>query len=244
MKKKKPFDSETIATGDINMNIDFFNKDMGGDNISDGCCETALCEETKRYIKRYYIKPQNIVCSNKSEIIDKLAEIGDENCVIYSLVNLDDHDDIQKLGSQDIIYYYEDNVLYDKNHVQIFEYDLSPKHEEQRKKFDVDNASTKEFVKHYSDRITDETDPNALDNDIKTEALEEELFLSFPEPGEPRLARIMCESATDICCICGEEIEGYGNNAQPYAKGKCCDACNIKFVIPARIQQLEDKKEE
>jgi hypothetical protein len=38
------------------------------------------------------------------------------------------------------------------------------------------------------------------------------------------------------CCICGEEFEGYGNNPAPVKEsGKCCDACNRKFVIPARL---------
>jgi hypothetical protein len=39
-----------------------------------------------------------------------------------------------------------------------------------------------------------------------------------------------------VCCICGEESEGYGNNPAPVKEsGKCCDACNRKFVIPARL---------
>lgn len=40
------------------------------------------------------------------------------------------------------------------------------------------------------------------------------------------------------CCICGKEIEGYGNNAQPVADGQCCDECNMDKVIPARIAAL------
>jgi hypothetical protein len=41
---------------------------------------------------------------------------------------------------------------------------------------------------------------------------------------------------TFICCICGEESEGYGNNPDPVrSSGECCDACNRKFVIPARL---------
>lgn len=52
------------------------------------------------------------------------------------------------------------------------------------------------------------------------------------------------------CCICGKEIEGFGNNPdearwknpdgsveQPkFSEGdKCCDECNWKFVIPGRM---------
>ena len=37
------------------------------------------------------------------------------------------------------------------------------------------------------------------------------------------------------CIICGEEYEGYGNNALPIKEGRCCDNCNVKKVIPIRI---------
>lgn len=41
------------------------------------------------------------------------------------------------------------------------------------------------------------------------------------------------------CCICGKEIEGYGNNPEPIkSKGVCCDSCNEKFVIPSRLFAL------
>lgn len=39
------------------------------------------------------------------------------------------------------------------------------------------------------------------------------------------------------CCICGRTINGYGNNAQPYADGICCDECNSNYVIPERIEK-------
>lgn len=37
------------------------------------------------------------------------------------------------------------------------------------------------------------------------------------------------------CSICGEEFDGFGNNAQPVKDGLCCDFCNEKVVIPTRI---------
>jgi len=42
-----------------------------------------------------------------------------------------------------------------------------------------------------------------------------------------------------ICCICGKEYTGYGNNAEPYKQGRCCDDCNEKFVIPDRINRMK-----
>lgn len=40
------------------------------------------------------------------------------------------------------------------------------------------------------------------------------------------------------CSICQEDVTEYGNNPQPILlqSGKqCCDACNNKYVIPARM---------
>ena len=49
------------------------------------------------------------------------------------------------------------------------------------------------------------------------------------------------EAKEEICCICGEPIEGYGNNPRPYKhEGRCCNACNSKFVIPARLAKLNN----
>ena len=38
------------------------------------------------------------------------------------------------------------------------------------------------------------------------------------------------------CVICGKEFDGYGNNAEPVQVGICCDECNAKQVIPARLK--------
>lgn len=46
----------------------------------------------------------------------------------------------------------------------------------------------------------------------------------------------------NTCVICGEEFEGYGNNAAPYAEGICCDECNALYVIPARIELMQKGK--
>ena len=52
------------------------------------------------------------------------------------------------------------------------------------------------------------------------------------------------EAKEEICCICGEPIEGYGNNPSPYKhEGRCCDACNSKFVIPARLAELSSSED-
>jgi hypothetical protein len=117
-------------------------------------------KEAKRYIKRYYIRPQNIFCSNKAEILNALVkEVGENNCSVYSLKALEDHDDVHLLQPKDIIYYYDDGILYDKNHVKVMDYDLNVKHEEERKKFgNVDAISDSTFDAEYEDRLTEKLD--------------------------------------------------------------------------------------
>jgi len=43
------------------------------------------------------------------------------------------------------------------------------------------------------------------------------------------------------CCLCGESLMGFGNNAQPLKEGKCCDSCNIQ-VIKERLKSAGFKK--
>ena len=45
-----------------------------------------------------------------------------------------------------------------------------------------------------------------------------------------------------LCCLCGKEFEGHGNNAMPLMAGKCCDECNHKVIV-ARIQEMSGCKE-
>lgn len=48
----------------------------------------------------------------------------------------------------------------------------------------------------------------------------------------------MMEEQKKTCCICGKELEGYGYNPYPVEeKGSCCRECNLKIVIPERIQR-------
>lgn len=45
------------------------------------------------------------------------------------------------------------------------------------------------------------------------------------------------------CSICGKEIPvgpggwSQGNNAEPINSGRCCNECNYRVVIPARLRQ-------
>ncbi len=206
----------------------------------------ACLTEKKRYskpreVKRYFIRPQNIYCGNKADVIRALISIGDENCSVYSLKRLEDNKDTHLLNNKDIIYYYDNGILYDKNHVKVMDYDLYIKHEEERKNLgDVDNIAASTFEKEYSDRITDVTGPD-LKESINNISNEFDLaFESYNVYGEK-----LTEANHDkkVCCICGEEIEGYGNNPWPVKEeGECCDNCNYKFVIPARLASSNTKE--
>ena len=300
--------------------------------------------EAKRYVKRYYVRPQNIFCSNKEDILLALLRVGDENCSVYSLKNLKDHDDVHLLKPSDIIYYYDDGVLYDKNHVKVMDYDLFVKHEEKRKKYsNVEKAPEADVNKEYDDRLTkdDLQDKEAVanfkainekytknslkealdDNEIvdlgindtdfaKSQSLDLDcvgndftaqkqdngyvikayLILNDGNSKENTSFCKVCPTYDDlikeiqkipftisnldfeddliedafdlefedrnvfgealeneeqhICCICGEEFTGYGNNPEPVKhEGVACDSCNIKFIIPARLEQLNKKEE-
>lgn len=41
------------------------------------------------------------------------------------------------------------------------------------------------------------------------------------------------------CCFCGKIIQGYGHNAEPLAKGVCCDECNVQVIIERRMELFD-----
>lgn len=46
----------------------------------------------------------------------------------------------------------------------------------------------------------------------------------------------------NTCCICGNPFIGFGNNPYPVVKDAvsvCCDICNSKVVIPARLKEMQ-----
>lgn len=219
-----------------------------GEGAGEGMSENMKLKEAKRYVRRYYIRPINKFCSTKVDIINYLIEYNDRDCVIYTLNNLVDNDDVTKLSSKDIIYYYEDGMLFDKNHMKLMDYELAVKNEEERELLDIENASEKDLRRVYADRIIGAKFEENIDlprktirkTNTKMSESKHELDLDFCDVDANR--KKLREANAEYCCICGEELEGYGNNPYPVKKeGKCCDACNMKFVIPARISDLDIK---
>lgn len=211
--------------------------DSGEMSGGTGMSENMNLKEAKRYVRRYYIKPINKFCSTKVDIINYLIEYNNQDCVIYTLNNLVDNDDVTKLTSRDIIYYYEDGMLFDKNHMKLMDYELAVKNEEEREQIDIEKASEKEIKRVYADRIIGAEFEESM-TQTKIYESKHELDLDFADID--CFGKRLREAKEEVCCICGEELDGYGNNPEPYKQsGKCCDACNIKFVIPARLEEIQ-----
>lgn len=129
----------------------------------------SLITEAKREVRRYFLRPQHIFCANRDELISALIQAAKkkQNCSVYSLAGLEDNDDIEKLGNNDIIYYFDDGILYDKNHVEVRDYDLKIKHEEKRKKVNIKNLSDAAKKEIYHDRMIEKlTEENELNLDF------------------------------------------------------------------------------
>lgn len=48
-----------------------------------------------------------------------------------------------------------------------------------------------------------------------------------------------------VCCICGRDFNGYGNNPNPVKEeGECCSLCNTTIVIPARLKAYGNQSDE
>lgn len=46
------------------------------------------------------------------------------------------------------------------------------------------------------------------------------------------------------CCLCKRQKYGFGNNPAPVKEeGRCCDECNSKKVIPARMMMMFGNQE-
>ena len=96
-RRKQPYSSISYTTGFPELDINFFNSRFGTGDLGDssdgdctGDCSESLLEaaddeekKPKRYIKRYYIRPQNIFCRKKSDILRALvSDVGENNCSV------------------------------------------------------------------------------------------------------------------------------------------------------------------
>jgi hypothetical protein len=57
-----------------------------------------------------------------------------------------------------------------------------------------------------------------------------------PTPTAPGQGKKHAFAKYKVCCICKVGFIGYGNNPSPVKEeGRCCDECNWRVVIPARL---------
>jgi hypothetical protein len=49
---------------------------------------------------------------------------------------------------------------------------------------------------------------------------------------------------SEICVICGKRLTVFGHDAKPVANGRCCNECNHKIIIPARLRARMASKPE
>lgn len=83
--------------------------------------------------------------------------------------------------------------------------------------------------------------------DCKTQLCEKEIE-QIPK-AEYKDRSIAMDKPKNICCICGREFTGHGNNPWPVVDSMlecCCDTCSSDIVIPARLKQYmkEDNNED
>ena len=56
--------------------------------------------------------------------------------------------------------------------------------------------------------------------------------------------RLAASNKKQVCCICGKEFEGYGNNPDPFKRsGSCCGQCDRDYVIPSRMIVMRLRKQ-
>jgi len=57
--------------------------------------------------------------------------------------------------------------------------------------------------------------------------------------GKAKKFCVLCKDALDVLYRNGIAIWTDGHNAEPMAKGRCCNYCNDTKVIPARIKSIQ-----
>ncbi len=108
----------------------------------------------------------------------------------------------------------------------------------------ADDSMIAELIKEFE--ITGKHDfyeANTEDKQEETnlnEAVDNPFELTFESYNAFGKRVVEGKEVDDTCCICGEPLEGYGNSPAPYKEeGRCCDNCNVKFVIPARLEHID-----
>ena len=151
--------------------------------------------------------------------------------IVYTLAKAGFRLGVSSRGSGDVHETYEgEEVDPDSYEFTCFDVVLLPAVESARMKLVTEGLDTKKV--NYKKLLKEELEKS---NDKDRETMEETLNHMGIDLEE--------DMAKKKCVICGKEFEGYGNNAQPVKDGLCCDECNQKEVIPARLKKAGLKED-
>lgn len=68
---------------------------------------------------------------------------------------------------------------------------------------------------------------------------QQELSIAYMKQEKRRKREMASNYKPYTCVLCGSKKYGFGNNPAPLCVGgRCCDDCNKKSVIPARLEEL------
>ena len=195
----------------------------------------ALTESLKkasdddRKIMEETLKDLNITLDEEEKSEDKIYSVyfADEFVGHYpakdeseaSMLAQEDYPEIYASVNPDYWVDYEEIIPAEEDDINPLEEKLENKIDEDVKNRILEKIKNKN-IKTLKEDFEDEnvSEPVAKDEEPVEEELEDE----------------------HKCCICGEPIEGHGNNPFPVkTEGDCCDKCNAEVVIPARIEKMK-----
>ena len=78
-----------------------------------------------------------------------------------------------------------------------------------------------------------------IDEETWKELSQSKIELGYKTIGE--VIRYNNRKIKQICSICNNIFEDFGNNAKPINNGRCCNICNQTIVIPERIRMMSNE---
>jgi hypothetical protein len=148
--------------------------------------------------------------------------------IVYTLAKAGFKLGVSSRGTGDVVESYEgEEVEPDTYEFTCFDVVLLPAVESARMNLVTESLDTKKV--DYKKLLKESLDTST---DSEKKVIEETLDHLNIKLNEEK------EENKKVCCICGKEFEGWGNNAQPVKDGVCCDECNRSEVIPARLKSL------
>lgn len=161
-----------------------------------------------------------------------------------------------EVDKDDLYAFIMEECITEEDYPRAFEDDFSTNNEADMEAFNnwLDDNFDEIFDK-YKDKIMDNYEAAAVkDAELNYDPDDEIDWDSMPgghddydidesiNKGEDMKFKLTEAAESKICCICKKPFDGHGNNAEPICSGSCCDECNMKEVIPARISNLKKSK--